>query len=197
MTEWGPVRPFGEWPVINASPADTRESIVIPDGSIDTEKVSELSVTKLTGIGIRVYNAAAANSINASSDTTVNFDTVDFAEGFDSPTGTFTTITIPYSGVYAVTAVIEWASGDMSRSVWLYVNSSKKEGDTRTAGDSTAADVSGVALAQRQTVAATSVYTAGDTIGVRVRQNISSAGALSISTGSANCSLTAVLLFAI
>lgn len=197
MSDFPPVRPFGEWPPIEPQAVDTRDATVIPDESITTEKVAELSVTKLTGIGIRVYNAAAANSIANASDTTVNFDTVDFAKGFVSPTGTFTTVTIPYNGVYAVTAVIEWANGDMNRSTWLYVNSAKQEGDTRTAGNSTSADVSGVSLAQRQTISATRAYTAGDTIGVRVNQNVSGGGALSISTGSANCSLTAVFLFAI
>jgi hypothetical protein len=184
--DFAPVRPFGEWPSLEVVSTDTRQSLYIPDGSIHDRHIADVDPSKIAMRGIKVYNAAAANSIANATDTTVNFDTVSFVNDFDSPTGTFTTVTIPRDGIYLVIGTIEWAAGDKARSVWLYVNSAKKDGDSRSSD----AD----SMATRQTITSARKLTAGDTVALRVRQNDSGLGAISISTGEDNCALTVLYL---
>lgn len=186
--DFRPVREFGEWPALEAKGFDTRLSTFIPDNSIDTAKVRELDATRLTGTGIKVYNAAAANTITTATNTGITFDTTDFAQGFDTPSGaTFTTVTIPYTGVYLALGNIEWAAGAGGRNVWLDVNGTIEEGDGRTNDAGSFATKHVLTVVRR--------FTAGDTLGLEVRQ--SSGGNLAVATGDAECALTAVFLFAI
>lgn len=186
-TEWRPVRPYRTWPVFEAQPFDPRQSTFIPDRSVDDDKIRSVSPRKVDLIGIKVHNAAASNSIADATDTTVTFDVITYVQGVTEPIGaTFTTLTVPYDGVYLMLANVEWVSGDGERSVWFYLNSVKIEGDTRES--STAAAVVRVALGTTRRLSA------GDTLALRVRQAQVVPGALSINTGEDNCSLALIYL---
>ena len=187
--DFRPVRPFREWPEFEAQPFDTRASTFIPDLSVDTAKVRELSVRRVRGIGIKVYDAGGNNvNVTTATPTGIAFDTVDFAEGFDSPTGaTFTTVTIPYTGVYIAVANLEWEAGTGGRNVWLDVNGSQAEGDGRTNDAGSFATKHVLTVARR--------FTAGDTLGLEVRQ--SSGGDLDVATGDSECSLSVMFQFEI
>lgn len=193
MTDFRPVREFGEWPVLEAQPFDTRASTFIPDLSIDTSKVRELSAERVRGIGIKVYDAngsASNTAIVDSTDTSVNFTTVDFAEGFDSPTGaTFTTVTIPRDGVYLCIGTVEWnyAGVNADTSLHFYVNGAKEEGVAARVGT----------IKPRNTLAVPKVMTAGDTLGLRVRHEDSVAANRDLEDGEFDCALSAIYLFGI
>jgi hypothetical protein len=183
-----PVRPFKDWPSFEPKAFDPRDATFIPSSSISDEQVNRISPRKLRLVGIKVYNAAASNSIATGTDTTVTFDTASYAQGFNEPSGaTFTTITVPFDGVYQLIADVEWAAGTMGRSVWFYINSTKTEGDTRSSD----AD----SIAMRASLTTARVLIAGDTLALRVWQN--SGGNLSVNTGESNCALAANYLGAI
>lgn len=186
MSDFPPVRPFGEWPPIEPQAVDTRDSTVIPDGSIGDAQVDSLSVRKLRGIGIKVYRSSAQTIADAAEDD-VDFNTVDFNEGFTAPTGTFSTVTVPYDGVYLLSCTQEWASADDAVFAWLYVNSTKYEGDSRSSDTD--------ALTVRVSLTAVRRLTAGDTVGVRVYQT--TGANRDIAAGSSDNTLTVVFLFGI
>ena len=185
--EWAPVRPYQQWPVFEAQPFDPRQSTFVPARSIGNSQIASISPRKVRLVGIKIYNAAAANSIVTGTDTTVTFDTISFAQDVIPPTGaTFTGFRIPYDGVYLLEANIEWASEHLARMSWFYLNSVKIEGDTRS---SAAADT---AILSRVALPATRNLMANDLLELRVRQE---AGVnVSINTGQDNCSLAVVYL---
>ena len=183
--DFQPVRPFGEFPPLEAKGFDTRTSTFIPDGSIDTSKVRELSVLRMRGIGAKIYEANAQTIAASATEATVSFDTTLFYEGMDAPASDL--ITIPYNGVYLLSANLEWAGAAGETFAWFYINSAKKEGHAQS-------DASSVTTK----VALTTVrrMTAGDTVGVRVKQT-NGVATRDIGGGEESCSLTVVFLFAI
>jgi hypothetical protein len=149
---------------------------------VDNAKISSVSPRKMQLIGIKVYNAAATNNIANTTVTAITFDTVSHSRGFIAPTAaTFTTFKVPYTGVYILTANVEWAADVGGRSVWFYINAAEGEGDSRT-NDA-------ASFSAKHAPSTTRLLTAGDTVGLRVRQ--SSGGNLAVTAGATTCSLAA------
>ena len=183
--DFRPVRPFREWPEFEAQPFDTRASTFIPDLSVDTAKVRELSVRRVKGIGAKIYETNAQTIPASATEATVSFDTTAFYEGTDAPASDL--ITIPYDGVYLLSANLEWAGAAGETFAWLYINSAKKEGDARSDASSVSTRVSLTTVRK---------MTAGDTVGVRVKQT-NGVATRDINGGEDNCSLSVVFLFEI
>lgn len=183
-----PVRPYRQFPAVNPKTFDPRESIFIPDLSVDDAKIEEMSPRKLRGIGIKVYLAAAAQEITAgAAGEDITFDGIVFNEGFAPPGATFTTVTIPYAGVYDLQAAIQWESDSNGnyRKVFFEVNGTEVEGDLRVPINST-----------RCTLSATRRLSAGDTVGLHVEHD-STTDPLEMTNGEDNCSLTVIFQFPI
>jgi hypothetical protein len=185
---WRPVRPLKTWPKFNPAPFDPRASVFIPALSVDNANIRTVSPRKVDLIGIKVYDAGSNNTgIVDSTTTSVNFDTVDLSQGFISPTAaTFTTFTIPYDGVYLLTAGIEFAFTGVTTdcNLYLHVNSSD------TVGDSARTNT----IRNRRTISTTYQLTAGDTIGIRVRHEDAAAANRDLSAGVDNCYLGAIYM---
>lgn len=180
-----PVRPGinKPWPPFEPAPFDPRISTVIPDNSIEDHHVRSISPRKVKLVGIKVYRSSDLTVADVTT-TAVTYNTTSYRSSFVAPAATFTTVEVPYTGVYLLQAAIEWdANGTNNRVAWFNVNGTQYEADTRlgTATNPT-----------RVTVFATRRLTAGDDVGVDVRQN--TGGPLDINGGEATNSLSVVLL---
>lgn len=181
MADFPPIRPFDqEFPSVNPTPTPFQRYTLIGAGAVGNDQLANgIDPRKLQGVGIKVYRSTS-QTIADITDTDITYDTIVFREGFPDPGASFTKVTAPYAGVYLIVSQIEWgADVNNRRSSWIEINDVVTEGDTRngTAGQNTR-----VALPAIRSLAA------GDTIGVRVRQN--SGGNLNVAAGEDSDSLT-------
>jgi len=190
MTQWRPLRPYGRWPEVNPTPFDPRISTYTPESSISDSKVSDVSVRKITGIGIKVYRAST-QSISDNTITAVAFDTTSFNEGFPTPTGaTFTAITLPYTGVYTITQLTQFATDpDGTRDVGLDIDAGGAIFYDGCRLDATSGGV------WRNSTVTVRRMTAGQTIGTLVRHT--AGAALNLSGGEDDNGLTILFMFEI
>lgn len=110
MTKRKPFAPLATRPNLNPKPFDPNAQTFVPDNSLDTSKVRELSVTKVKMLGAKIYNSATQSI--ASNDTwhTVTFDTKTFDQGNLWRASDPTKLTIPYAGIWTVSAFISYAA---------------------------------------------------------------------------------------
>lgn len=173
-----------DWPAVNPNPAELRTAVFIPGKSIQDHHIAErgLSPTKAALIGAKVYRNTTQNVADVT-DKDIPFNSTVWDEGgFVVSSSPFTTITVPFSGIYAVAVSIEWESNPTgTRIAWLVVNGTKREAVT-TNGHGSGVNV-------RQTLSTLRRLTQGDTLGVTVRQN--SGVSLAVQAGEDNCALAA------
>lgn len=187
MTEWGPVRPaIDQWPVFQPTPFDPRTSTYIPDQSVFDSHIVSISPRKVMNVGIKVYRSTDLTVADITTGN-ITYDSVVFRNSFSDPGTSFTTVTIPYGGIYLLQAAIEWdANGTGNRIAWFDVNGTDVEADTRLG---TATNPTRITLTSIQQLAE------GDTVGVDVRQN--STGNLDINGGATTNSLSIIYMGAI
>jgi hypothetical protein len=188
MTERHKFAPLGTQPNLNPKLFDPSQQTFVPDLSLDSSNIRELSVRRLSMIGVKLYDNAGLNTIVNTTETNVTFDSIDFAQNVTRPSGaTFTTFEVPYSGVWMLTGNIEWAAGTGGRNIWFRIDGNNTEGDGRSNdGDNFAA---------KHALTAIRRLNQGQVVGLRVRQ--ASGGNLAIGTGKTQCSLAAVFVGAI
>ncbi|MGH9198101.1 MAG: hypothetical protein ACRD1T_20505, partial [Acidimicrobiia bacterium] len=185
--DWRPLRPdVGEWAPVNPTSLGRDTYALIGDNSITDSHVRDISVTKLAGIGIKVYRSTAQTFATGSNDAVV-FDTVLFNKGFPDPGASFDEVTVPYSGVYSINMSLEWVSNATGRRVTtLFVDDVSSERDTRN-GTTGAATVSVLSVIK--------LLTAGQP--VRMNGTQFSGGNLDIAGGENDAALSVIFQFAI
>lgn len=181
-----PRPPAGDWPILNPQTQDVNVTPLIPTNAISSDMVRDLSVLKLQGIGIKVYRSTN-QTIATGTPTDITYDTVIFNRGFQDPGATFTTLTVPFDGVWEIAAALEWGSNATGyRDARLTVNGSIVERDSRNATNGIATCVSLTVIKR---------LTAGDTVKMNVNQN--SGADRTISGTEDGNSLSLALLFPI
>lgn len=182
--QFRPLRNFKPFPTLNPIPFDPRSNPFIPEQSITANKIREVSPLSVQNIGIKVYGASAQSTADDVAEPG-EYDTVVFNQGFEEPSGTITSIAVPYDGVYGIGVSTEWADNNTGRRVvFVTINGTNSEGDVRTAQNTT-----------RSTIYVTRRLTAGDTVGTSYRQT--STIALDINGGEDDRSLSVFFLGAI
>lgn len=188
MPEFGPLFPDeGEWAPVNPTPTPPTNVSTIPAGSITDDKLAGgISPLKISGVGIKVYLSAANQTITTgAAGEDITFDTVAFNQSFEDPGASFTTVSIPYTGVYLLQAAVEWSNVDTGgRTVIFEVNGTEVEGERKKANNTS-----------RSTVTAVRQLSAGDTVGLHVEHDVGAD--TDVENGEDNCSMTALLLFSL
>lgn len=183
LGDFPPIYGGRDFPPINPEAPSPNISPFLALDSIGPDQIREMDPRKLRLFGIKVYRSTDQTTIGDSTTTAVTFNAVSFNEGFATPGATFTTVTIPFTGVYELIGQVEWntiAAGDYA--VWFYVNAAAKEG---TATRSTS-------IFARQNISAVRRMTAGDTVGLRVRQE--TGGNMDLQGAEEDLALTVILL---
>jgi hypothetical protein len=189
----------GDWPpVVPGTPqgddvTNVTNSVAVPDLSITTDKlaagavtddkVTSVGVAKLVGVFIKVYRSTDQTIATGNTGEDITFNTVTFNQGFAAPAATFTTVAIPVTGIWLLTASVQWANLDTGgRASTFYINAAGVEGSRVKANNTS-----------RQTLQAVRLLTAADTLGLHVAHDVGSATTV---TGGANTlNLSAVLLY--
>jgi len=185
MTEFRPVRPFGEWPVLEAQPFDTRASTFIPDLSVDDPKIRNVSPTKIDLIGAKVYRTTT-QAIPDTTATAVSFDAEEFDQGDLWLAGAPTKLTLPYSGVYSIVGYAEFeaAANTNERRIYIYSNGASIIRQKYP--------IIGAAITVEMIATYVGRFAAGDYLELYVRQD--SGGNLNVNAGSDDNFLSAVFL---
>lgn len=102
--------PFATRPNLNPKAFDPNDQTYIPDRSIDDPKVRNLSVRRIQMLGAKVYNSATQSIASNSTWHDVTFDTKSFDEGNLWRVSDPTKFTIPYAGVWTISAFISYAA---------------------------------------------------------------------------------------
>lgn len=100
--------PFATRPNLNPKMFDPNDQTYIPDRSIDDSKIRGLSVRRVQMLGAKVYNSATQTITSNTTWHDVTFDTKAFDEGNLWRVSDPTTFTIPYAGVWTVSAFISY-----------------------------------------------------------------------------------------
>ena len=108
MTKRQPFAPLATRPNLNPKPFDPNAQTFVPDNSLDTSKVRELSVTKVKMLGAKVYNSATQSITSNTNWHTVTFDTNTFDQGNLWRVSDPTKLTIPYAGIWTVSAFLSY-----------------------------------------------------------------------------------------
>ena len=186
--KFGPVRPFGSFPRLNPKPFDPRESVFIPDLGVDDSKIRSVSPRKMRLIGAKVYDSATQAIADDAAYHALVFDTEAFDQGDLFASAFNTRLTIPYTGIWLVSAFISYApNGSGLRRLRLRKNAAtvliEAIYDNLNTVNTTAS------------VAAPFLLTAGDYIEAETRQN--STGNLNILAGEDDNFFSAIFLGAI
>jgi hypothetical protein len=102
--------PFATRPNLNPKLFDPGQQTFVPDRSLDTDKVREISVRKIHMLGAKVYNSATQSIPSNSTWHDVTFDTKTFDEGDLWRVSDPTKLTVPYAGIWTVSAFISYAA---------------------------------------------------------------------------------------
>jgi len=187
MTDFRPVREFGEWPVLEAQPFDTRSSTFIPDLSVDNSKIRNVSPTKLDLIGAKVYRTTT-QSIDDATPTAISFDAEEFDAGDLWVSSAATKLTVPYEGIYSIVGYAEFAASATLTQARVYIYSNG------------AAIVKqkflpiGAAVTTEMPIPYVGRFSAGDYLELYVRQTDSGSAALDTVAGVTGNFLSAVFL---
>lgn len=186
MVDARPIRDYLEASPVNPQPFDPRSSFFLPDLYVTDQKVAGVSVRKVQGIGIKVYDSTTNATLNNTADT-LTFDTVAFNQNFQESGATFNFVTIPYTGVYTLTGLVEFESNSSgARTVGFEIDE-----DTVIRGGARLPST-GV---WRLTWTDDRLLEAGQTVGVRVSQN--SGATLDLSAGEDNQALSVIYRFSV
>jgi len=111
-----PIRPFGTWPRLNPRSFDPRENTFIPDLGVDDGKIRQVSPRKMQLIGAKVYRSTN-QTITTSTYTNMDFDVQEFDQGGLWKAGAPSRLTVPYAGIWFVSAHISFnnATGSTRR----------------------------------------------------------------------------------
>ncbi len=106
-----PIRPVpSNFPRMNPRSFDPREITYLGDLSVSNDKISQVSPRKMKLIGAKVYEAGTqAIPDGLGTWTNVTYDTVAFDQGNLYRAAVPTRLTIPYTGIYLVTAFANFA----------------------------------------------------------------------------------------
>ncbi len=102
--------PFATRPNLNPKAFDPNDQTYIPDRSIDDPKIHHLSVRRIQMLGAKVYNSATQSIASNSSWHDVTFDTKTYDQGNLWRASDPTKLTIPYAGIWTVSAFISYAA---------------------------------------------------------------------------------------
>ena len=179
--EWLPPVPGGGlgnpaiWPSINPTPPPHQAVPVQgPSRAIKDKHIKDVSTRKLTAAGIKVYRSTA-QSVDDDTAADITYDTVEWRRDFSAPAASFTSVAVPYAGLYDITAMVEFAAdADGYRAVDIEINTTAVEGIRQSATP---------ALAWRGILHTQKRLNAGDTVGVNVKHT---AGAATNVTEGAN-----------
>jgi hypothetical protein len=177
------VRPLKPFDSVYPIPFDPRTPTFIPSGSVANEHVNDVSSRKLTLFGIKVTRSTT-QSIPDSTSPAISYDTVIFREGFAAPAASFTAVRIPYTGIYRITCIVEYAAdADGFRNIALEIDS---DGTFRE-GQRLPATATGV---WRGSFATDRKLTANQTVGIITTHN--AGAATNINAGEDNNALSVI-----
>jgi hypothetical protein len=181
-TRFRPVRPLKPFGPTNPVPFDPRTSTFIPELSIDDVHVRNVNARKLSTFGVKVFRSTAQTIADATP-TNIAFDMTAFDQGnfFDASVDD-ETLTVPFTGIYHVTAFVEFetnTTGD--RRLTIVVDGTNDVSAATPAPN----------LPWRNVATAPMLLEAGTTLQAEVSQT--STGNLDINMGEENNFLSAIL----
>lgn len=180
-----PLRKLDQFPALNPYPFDPRLKTFNAEQSIESQHIKSVDPRAVKNIGIKVYRSSDQTGVVDSTDTDVVFNTVAVNQGFVAPTAaTFTTVSIPYPGLYEISGLCEWAVTGLSYdgALWIAINSSKKEGSSQA----------GNRIRVRNNVSAVRRLSEGDTVGLVAQHADSAAANRTLQGGEDNLALTII-----
>src|SRR4051812_8000508 len=92
--------PFATRPNLNPKRFDPNDQTFIPDRSLDTAKIKEISIRRVQVLGAKVYNSANQAIADDGSYHSLTFDTVAFDQGDLWVAASPAQLTIPFPGVW-------------------------------------------------------------------------------------------------
>lgn len=104
-----PVRPLAAFPAVAQTPFDPRSGTFVPDDSIEDQHISGVDARKINLLGAKVYSDVTQAIADDGAFHALVFDTEVWDEGEIWNDGNPTRLTIPYSGVYAISGFMSFA----------------------------------------------------------------------------------------